>query len=112
MAETEQIGGPGMQRAGQSGAVAASSPGAKALAIVSALRERVMAMPAGKRTWLLASVAFLAAMVGFTSVERFMQSIFFLLFLVAAPMGAFGFLKLILGKYKNFQPCKWKDRPW
>jgi flagellar M-ring protein FliF len=62
MAETEQIGGPGMQRAGQSGAVAASSPGAKALAIVSTLRERVMAMPAGKRTWLLASVAFLAAM--------------------------------------------------
>src|SRR5271170_6144938 len=62
MAETEQIRGPGMQRAGQSGAVAASSPGAKALAIVSALRERVMAMPSGKRTWLLASIAFLAAM--------------------------------------------------
>jgi flagellar M-ring protein FliF len=52
-----------MQRVGQSGAVAASSsPGAKALAIVSTMRERVMAMPAGKRTWLLAAVAFLAAM--------------------------------------------------
>ncbi len=52
-----------MQRVGQSGAVAASSsPAAKALAIVSTMRKRVMAMPAGKRTWLLASVAFLAAM--------------------------------------------------
>jgi flagellar M-ring protein FliF len=63
MAETEQIGGPAMQRAGQPGAaVASSSPVAKALTIVSTIRERVMAMPAGKRTWLLASVAFLAAM--------------------------------------------------
>ncbi len=63
MAETEQIGGPGMQRAGQSGAaVASSNSAAKALAIVSTIRERVMAMPAGKRTWLLASVVFLAAM--------------------------------------------------
>ena len=62
MAETEQVGGPGMQRAGQTGAVAAGgSPATKALAIVSTIRERVMAMPAGKRTWLLASVAFLAA---------------------------------------------------
>jgi flagellar M-ring protein FliF len=63
MAETEQIGGPAMQRAGQPGAaVASSSPVAKALTIVSTIRGRVMAMPAGKRTWLLASVAFLAAM--------------------------------------------------
>jgi flagellar M-ring protein FliF len=63
MAETEQVGGPGMQRARQTGAVVASgSPATKALAIVSTIRERVMAMPAGKRTWLLASVAFLAAM--------------------------------------------------
>jgi flagellar M-ring protein FliF len=36
-------------------------PGEKALAMVAGLRQRVMAMPAGKRTWLLASVAFLAA---------------------------------------------------
>src|ERR1700760_3419535 len=63
MAETEQVGGPGMQRAGQTGAVVAGgSPATKALAIVSTIRERVMAMPAAKRTWLLASVAFLAAM--------------------------------------------------
>ncbi len=52
-----------MQRAGQTGAiVAGGNPATKALAIVSTIRERVMAMPAGKRTWLLASVAFLAAM--------------------------------------------------
>src|ERR1700733_10788089 len=63
MAEPEQVGGPGMQRARKTGAVVASgSPATKALAIVSTIRERVMAMPAGKRTWLLASVAFLAAM--------------------------------------------------
>ncbi|MEI9980587.1 MAG: flagellar basal-body MS-ring/collar protein FliF [Edaphobacter sp.] len=62
MAETGQIGGPGIQRAAQAGAVVESrSPAAKALAIASAIRERVMAMPAGKRNWLLASVVFLAA---------------------------------------------------
>jgi flagellar M-ring protein FliF len=62
MAETEQVGKPGMERAGQTGAVAANSSTAKALAVASTMRERVMAMPAGKRTWLLATVAFLAAM--------------------------------------------------
>ena len=62
MAETEQIGGAGMQRAGQSGAaVTGGGPAEKALAMASAMRARVMAMPAGKRTWLIASAVFLAA---------------------------------------------------
>jgi flagellar M-ring protein FliF len=63
MAETEQVGGAGMQRAGQASAgVAGGGPAEKALAIASAMRERLMAMPAGKRTWLIASAVFLAAM--------------------------------------------------
>jgi flagellar M-ring protein FliF len=61
MAETEQVGGAGMQRAGQAGA-AVGGPAEKALATASAMRERLMAMPVGKRTWLIASAAFLAAM--------------------------------------------------
>src|SRR5580704_11734936 len=63
MAETEQDGGVGMQRAGEAGAgVMNSGPTAKALAMAAAMRERLMAMPAGKRTWLIASGVFLAAM--------------------------------------------------
>ncbi len=63
MAETEQAGGAGMQRVGQAGAgVTGGGPAEKALAIASAMRERLMAMPAQKRTWLIASVLFLAAM--------------------------------------------------
>jgi flagellar M-ring protein FliF len=63
MAETEQVGGTGMQRAGQAGAdVANGGPAEKALAIAAAMRERLMAMPSGKRTWLIASAVFLAAM--------------------------------------------------
>jgi flagellar M-ring protein FliF len=63
MAETEQVGGAGMQRAGQAAAGAAGGgPAEKAQAIASAMRERLRAMPAGKRTWLIASAAFLAAM--------------------------------------------------
>src|SRR5271154_6341194 len=60
MAETEQVGGAGMQRAGQAGAAAGGSAG-KALATASAMRERLMAMPAAKRSWLLAAGLFLAA---------------------------------------------------
>jgi flagellar M-ring protein FliF len=56
MAETEQAGGSGLQLAGADGGV-----GLRALAMVSALQGRLMAMPAGKRSWLIASVAFLAA---------------------------------------------------
>ena len=63
MAETEQIDGTRMQRAGQAGVVPASgSPVEKASAFVSSLRERVMAMPPAKRTWLFASLAFVAAL--------------------------------------------------
>jgi flagellar M-ring protein FliF len=63
MAETEQVGGAGIQRAGQAGTgVAGGGPAEKALAIAAAMRERLMAMPAGKRTWLIASAVFLAAM--------------------------------------------------
>jgi FliA/WhiG family RNA polymerase sigma factor len=64
MAEIEQVGGPGIKRAGQGGASAAGGgAAAKALAMVATMRERVMAMPSGRRNWLLASVAFLAAAV-------------------------------------------------
>src|SRR3984885_19829 len=63
MAETEQVGGAGMQRAGQTNTgMTGGSPAEKALAMASAVRERLMAMPAGKRTWLIASAVFLAAM--------------------------------------------------
>src|ERR1700761_5655483 len=62
MAETEQVGGAGIQKAGQTGAdVAGGTPLEKAQAIASAMRERLMAMPAAKRTWLLAAGVFLAA---------------------------------------------------
>src|ERR1700745_409619 len=63
MADTEQVGGAGMQIAGQTGAgVTGGGPSEKALAVVAAMRERFKAMPGGKRTWLFASVMFLAAM--------------------------------------------------
>jgi len=59
MAETERAG---LEKTGQHGAApAAEGPVERAAAMVSAMRQRLMAMPAGKRTWLLASVAFLAA---------------------------------------------------
>src|ERR1700746_1082933 len=63
MAETEQVGGAGVQRAGSVGAGSADGgPAQKALAMAAAMRERLMAMPAGKRTWLIAFGVFLAAM--------------------------------------------------
>ena len=58
MAETGQSGGAGIQLAGVR---AGEGPAQRALAVASALQGRLMAMPAGKRSWLLASVAFLAA---------------------------------------------------
>ena len=62
MAETEQVGGAGIQRAGQAGAgVAGATPLEKAQAMASGMGERLMAMPAGKRTWLIAAGVFLAA---------------------------------------------------
>jgi flagellar M-ring protein FliF len=62
MAETEQAGGTGMQRAGQADTGVSGGAAEKALAMVAAMRARLMAMPAGKRTWLIASAVFLAAM--------------------------------------------------
>jgi flagellar M-ring protein FliF len=62
MAETEQVGGAGIQRAGQASAgVAGATPLEKAQAMAMAMRERLMAMPAAKRTWLIAAGVFLAA---------------------------------------------------
>src|SRR5258708_32111903 len=62
MAETGQVGGTGMQRAGEAGAgVTGGGPAEKALAMAAAMRERLMAMPPGKRTWLIASGVVLAA---------------------------------------------------
>src|SRR5580698_672450 len=63
MAEIEQTGGAGIQKAAQGGAGSPTSgPTEKALAMFSTMRERLMAMPAQKRTWLVASAVFLAAM--------------------------------------------------
>ncbi len=64
MAEMGQAGTTGLQKVGRSGVnggVAGSTAAEKVLAMVGGLRERVMALPVGKRNWLLASVAFLAA---------------------------------------------------
>jgi flagellar M-ring protein FliF len=63
MAEMEQVGGAGMQRTVKTGAgVAGGGLAEKALALASTMRERLIALPAGKRTWLIASGVFLAAM--------------------------------------------------
>jgi flagellar M-ring protein FliF len=63
MAETEQVSGAGIQRTEQPDAgVADGGLAQKASAIASSVRERLMAMPAGKRNWLVASATFLAAM--------------------------------------------------
>jgi flagellar M-ring protein FliF len=63
MAETEQTGGAGIQKATQRGAgVPGSGPAEKALTMLSTMRGRLMAIPAQKRTWLIASAVFLAAM--------------------------------------------------
>lgn len=58
MAETERAG---LEKTGQRGTEAGDGPVEKAAAMASAMRQRLMAMPVGKRTWLLASAAFLAA---------------------------------------------------
>lgn len=64
MAETGQAGSVEIQKVGSrsaAGGGVGSTAAEKALAMVGGLRERVMALPVGKRNWLLASVAFLAA---------------------------------------------------
>jgi flagellar M-ring protein FliF len=55
MAESRETG---LQTTKQS---SVTGPGEQALAMVSALRQRFAAMPAKKRTWLIASLVFLAA---------------------------------------------------
>jgi flagellar M-ring protein FliF len=62
MAETEQASGVGIKKVAQSGLVVPEGPTEKALAMMSSMRERLMAMPPQKRTWLIASFVFLAAM--------------------------------------------------
>jgi len=62
MAETEQVSGVGIKKVAQSGVVVPEGSTEKALAMMSSMRERLMAMPPQKRTWLIASVVFLAAM--------------------------------------------------
>jgi flagellar M-ring protein FliF len=64
MAEADQAGTAGLQRSAQGGgaAVVGGGPTEKILAMVAGIRQRMMALPTGKRNWLLASVAFLAAM--------------------------------------------------
>jgi flagellar M-ring protein FliF len=63
MADTEQVGGAGMQIAGQAGAgVRGGGPAEKVFAMVAAIRGRLMAMPSGRRTWLIACALFLSAM--------------------------------------------------
>jgi flagellar M-ring protein FliF len=68
MADTGQVETAGLQKvgpnvAGAAGGAAATTPVAKAMAMATAMQERVMALPAGKRNTLLASVAFLTAVL-------------------------------------------------
>ena len=63
MAETEQQKRTGLDKVNQAGTAVDGGPFGALLGTVSALRERVMSLPAGKRTWLFASAAFVAAMV-------------------------------------------------
>jgi flagellar M-ring protein FliF len=66
MAETEQTTASGLQKVGPGGAAVkgAKPPMERALEVASGLRERVIALPPGKKTWLGASMLFVAAMVG------------------------------------------------
>lgn len=63
MVETEQEEKTGLQRTEPVLVNPVSGVAARATAIASTLRDRIMSLPSGKRTWLMASAAFLAAMV-------------------------------------------------
>jgi len=68
MADTGQVETAGLQRARQSAAgiddgAAGNTVVAKAVAMATTMRERVMALPAGKRNGLFVSLAFLAAVL-------------------------------------------------
>jgi flagellar M-ring protein FliF len=67
MAEREQVGGGQLKRPGQAGdASLAKDATERILAMTLSLRERFLAMPSGKRAWLVTSLAFLlAASAGF-----------------------------------------------
>lgn len=62
MAETEQEEITGLKRAEPVVMGPAGGVTARASAVATALRDKVMSLPAGRRTWLLASAAFIAAM--------------------------------------------------
>jgi flagellar M-ring protein FliF len=62
MAETEQTSRTGMQRPAQDGIGVPDGPAEKVSAMLSAMRKRLLAMPAQKRTWLIVSGVFLAAL--------------------------------------------------
>ena len=68
MAEMGQAENTGLQKA-EAGAVGSAKEHSAggAMAIVSSVRDRVMALPANKRAWLLASVAFIGAMIAVTA---------------------------------------------
>src|SRR6185312_14874289 len=59
MAETQQTGEAALRKSEQ--APMPEGPMEKAQAAAAALRVRFMALPAGKRNWMVASVIFLAA---------------------------------------------------
>lgn len=61
MAETGQQQGAALEKADRASA-SANGVADKVMAAVSTLRDRVMSLPAGKRTWLVAGTAFVAAM--------------------------------------------------
>jgi flagellar M-ring protein FliF len=61
MADTEQVGGAGMQKTERASIGTAGGTLGKAQAMALLFRDRLMAMPASKRTWLMASVVFIAA---------------------------------------------------
>jgi flagellar M-ring protein FliF len=62
MAETSQEENTDLKRTAPAAMNVSGGAGARAVAMASQLREKVMSLPAGRRTWLLASAAFLAAM--------------------------------------------------
>ncbi|MBS1821076.1 MAG: flagellar M-ring protein FliF [Acidobacteria bacterium] len=62
MADTDQQQGTGIERVDRAGAATSNGVASKVLDAISVLRDRVMSLPAGKRTWLLASAVFVAAM--------------------------------------------------
>ena len=62
MAETSQTESAALQKTAMSGMIVdLDGPARKAMAVITSLPERVMTLPAGKRTWLMATLVFVAA---------------------------------------------------